>query len=270
MASPLVLYNHDLSSYAQKIRIALREKNIPFTSMLPPQFSPSAPHTDAQYKLMNPRNEVPVLIDNNVPIFDSTIILEYIEDLQPTPALLPPRNQAAERAKARMIEDMCDTQYEAINWGWGEVVWMKRAEGELRERLKGEVEYQLAQIHAWLSEQLGENEYFGGEFGFGWADVCIAPIMNRSASYGFGPKEDKLRCWLERVRRRESVRVTFEEAARAAEKMEALGEEFRDGKRRREYRDSRLEWMVKSGGVEVVLEGMRRGNVRFLWPDAKM
>jgi glutathione S-transferase/RNA polymerase-associated protein len=32
---------------------------------------------------------------------------------------------------------------------------------------------------------------------------------------------------------------------------------------KREYRDHRLEWMMRSGGAEVVLEGMRRGNIRF-------
>jgi len=32
---------------------------------------------------------------------------------------------------------------------------------------------------------------------------------------------------------------------------------------KREYRDHRLEWMLRSGAVDVVLEGMRRGNIRF-------
>jgi hypothetical protein len=29
-----------------------------------------------------------------------------------------------------MIEDICDTQYEAVNWSIGEVNWFQRAEGE--------------------------------------------------------------------------------------------------------------------------------------------
>ena len=37
----------------------------------------------------NPRAEVPALIDGETTVFDSTIILEYIEDRWPTPALLP-------------------------------------------------------------------------------------------------------------------------------------------------------------------------------------
>ncbi|MBU6271320.1 MAG: hypothetical protein KGQ67_08465 [Betaproteobacteria bacterium] len=35
---------------------------------------------------------------------------------------------------------------------------------------------------------------------------------------------------------------------------------------KREYRDHRLEWMIKSGGIEVVLAGLRDGNIRFTWP----
>ena len=32
---------------------------------------------------------------------------------------------------------------------------------------------------------------------------------------------------------------------------------------KREYRDHRLEWMIKSGGVDVVLAGLAKGNIRF-------
>ena len=35
---------------------------------------------------------------------------------------------------------------------------------------------------------------------------------------------------------------------------------------RREYRDHRLEWMMKSGGVQIVLDGLAKNNIRFTWP----
>jgi glutathione S-transferase/RNA polymerase-associated protein len=31
----------------------------------------------------------------------------------------------------------------------------------------------------------------------------------------------------------------------------------------REYRDHRLEWMLRSGGRQIVLDGMTKGNIRF-------
>ena len=40
------------------------------------------------------------------------------------------------RAEARMIEDVCDTLYEAINWGLSEIRWFKRAEGAQAEDMK--------------------------------------------------------------------------------------------------------------------------------------
>ena len=39
------------------------------------------------------------------------------------------------------------------------------------------------------------------------------------------------------------------------------------GGRKREYRDHRLEWMLKSGGLEIVTQGLRDDNIRFSWPD---
>jgi hypothetical protein len=38
------------------------------------------------------------------------------------------------------------------------------------------------------------------------------------------------------------------------------------GQFKREYRDHRLEWMIKSGGLAVVQEGLERDNVRFIEP----
>jgi stringent starvation protein A len=43
---------------------------------------------------------------------------------------------------------------------------------------------------------------------------------------------------------------------------------YASGERRREYRDHRLEWIVKSGGVEVVIAGLRNNTIRFPWPDS--
>ena len=45
--------------------------------------------------------------------------------------------------------------------------------------------------------------------------------------------------------------------------FEMLPQLVASGQFRREYRDHRLEWMLRSGGVDVVLDGMRKGNIRF-------
>jgi stringent starvation protein A len=127
---------------------------------------------------------VPVLIDGPVRIFDSTVIMEYIEERWPDPPLLP-RDPAAQ-AFARITEDVCDTHYEAVNWGFGEVLWYKRATGALADKLKAEAARQTAVLQAWLTERLGGLPWLGGDT-FGWADAAAAPMVNRSVQYGMGP-----------------------------------------------------------------------------------
>jgi glutathione S-transferase/RNA polymerase-associated protein len=38
---------------------------------------------------------------------------------------------------------------------------------------------------------------------------------------------------------------------------------LKSGLFKREYRDHRLEWMIRSGGIDVVLEGIKKDNIRF-------
>ena len=261
----MLLYEHPLSSYAQKVKIALREKGVAFDLELPETFGTG--REDGPFATANPRAEVPVLIDGDLRLFESTVILEYIEERWPKPALLP-RDPAA-RAQARLTEEVCDTQYEAVNWGFGEILWFRRATGELAERMRATAARQTAILQDWLAARLGAADWFGGDR-FGWADVAVAPILNRSVHYGLGPDADSpLALWHARVRERPSVARTFAEFDAAAVKMAAAADTYTTGGRRREYRDHRLEWMIKSGGVEIVLAGLRDGNIRFPWPNPR-
>ncbi len=256
------LYEHPLSSYAQKVKIVLREKGLAFTAEMPESFGTGS--LEGPFAAANPRTEVPVLIDGDVTLFESTVILEYIEESWPTPPLLPATPAA--RAFARITEEVCDTQYEAVNWGFGEILWFRRATGDLAEHLRAQAAGQTWVLQDWLTKRLGDAPWFGGE-GFGWADAAVAPMVNRSVHYGLGPEPGSpLALWHGRVKARPSVAQTFAEFDAAAAKMAAASEMYTTGGRRREYRDHRLEWMVKSGGVEVVLAGLRDGNIRFPWP----
>src|SRR5262245_47817876 len=129
-APMVVLYEHPLSPYAQKVKIALGEKGVAFESRLPDILGGNI----AEFAPLNPRLEVPTLVDGEVAVFDSTVILEYLEDRWPTPALLPAG--AAERARVRLLEEICDTYYEPINWAIFELRVFQRATGELAEHLE--------------------------------------------------------------------------------------------------------------------------------------
>jgi RNA polymerase-associated protein len=93
-------------------------------------------------------------------------------------------------------------------------------------------------------------------------------MVNRSVHYGMGPAAGSpLAAWHNRLRDRPSVAATFAEFDSVAGRMGDMAGAYASGERRREYRDHRLEWMVKSGGIEVVIAGLRNNTIRFPWPD---
>jgi len=117
-----------------------------------------------------------------------------------------------------------------------------------------------------LEGQLGEREWFNGS-AFGWGDLSVAPYVAASAALGNAPLENsQLAAWLARVMRRDSVRETVAEARAFDRGAVDVADLVRRGLFKREYRDHRLEWMIKSGGVEIVLAGLEAGNIRFA-PD---
>ena len=255
---PPIVYEHPLSPYVQKVKIAFGEKGVPFETRMPDIIGGS---DLAEFAALNPRLEVPTLVDGDTTIFDSTIILEYIEERWPTPPLLP--SSPAERARARMIEEVCDTYYEAINWGVMEVRAFQRATGDAAERLLTRAREQTAGVQAWLARHLGAEPFFGGAQ-FGWADCAVAPYVNASATFGSAPPDaSPLAAWLARILPRPSVASTVEAAMASMQGFEMLPGLVSSGIFKREYRDHRLEWMLRSGGVDVVLEGIRNENIRF-------
>lgn len=266
MSTPkIALYDHPVSSYAQKVRLLLREKNIPFERINRQGMGTGVKIADLA--AVNPRVEIPAIIDGDVEIFDSKVILQYLEEKYPEVPLMP--KDPKDRAKARLIEEVCDSQYEAINWGIGELLWAERAgTGELKEKMLAEARQQTNAIFEWLENYLGDKPYFNGD-SFGFADLVAVPYINRSFLYGTGPANGSpLKLWRERVMERPSCQQTCEEMYAGAAGMAAnFPKMFKAGSgARREYRDHRLEWMIKSGGMSIVEKGMQEDTIRFSWP----
>lgn len=254
----LTLYEHPLSPYAQKCKIALLEKGVPFQLKMPAAIGSG--QVDAEFLKASPRGEVPALVDGDFAVFDSTVILEYIEDAYPSPALLP--RDPKLRAKARMIEDAMDTLYEPINWGLGELRYFKRAEGERARVIEARAAAQARDFFGWLERQLGDQEWFCGAFG--WADLSVIPYINGSTGLGVGPEaSSKLGQWQARANARTSIAQTAQQAIDSVRGMALVGRALRQGHFKREYRDHRLEWMIRSGGLDVVLEGLKADTIRF-------
>ena len=104
------IFSGPLSMFGAKVQIAALEKGLAFDLVMVPfgadhRYGPRHP----EVLQINPKRQVPVLQHGDVEIFDSTQIFEYLEDLQPQPALWP--EERAARARARLIEHKSDEVY---------------------------------------------------------------------------------------------------------------------------------------------------------------
>ena len=101
------LYSGPLSLFARKVEIALREKGLPFERVMV-SFSQERGYAPKHPDVLaaNPKGQVPVLIDGDLTLFDSTVILEYLEDAYPDPPLYPAEAKA--RAACRLLELFAD------------------------------------------------------------------------------------------------------------------------------------------------------------------
>ena len=121
---------------------------------------------------------------------------------------------------------------------------------------------QTARIHTWLTRQLGQADWFNGNGLLGRPRGRA--FVNGSAGFGNAPDEGSaLGRWLARVNARPSVAQTAKEARDSIAAMAQVANVLEQGLFKREYRDHRLEWMMKTGGVEIVLDGLKKDNIRF-------
>jgi glutathione S-transferase len=252
----ITLLDIPLSPYAQKVKLALLEKNIAFETQLP--------DLEAQGEIVraqNPRVEVPVLLDGELSIYQSTIIVQYLEEQYPSPPLLP--STPAERVRVRTLEEICGTAYDAVNWGVSEILVFKRAEGATAERILERAKTQIEGLNARLERELAQRPWFNGS-AFGFGDIAVYPFVNGAAAQGFKPEPgSKLQAWLKAVRARPSAERLKQDILTTLSQYLNRPQQIASGQARRQYRDHRVDWMLRSGGVEIVLAGMQAGNIRF-------
>ena len=199
------LYSGPLSLFSAKVRIALDEKSIPFELIDVPWtatggYSPKHPMVERY----NPKLQVPVLVDADLGLYDSTIILEYLEELVPEPRLYPSERKA--RARCRQLELESDEVHFAPVRDLIGVSFYPRQRGETPDaEREAELKAQIAAYHERLADHLGAEEFLCGEFSV--AD--ISHYLTAFFAAGFGAAIDRrhenLQGWLGRVGARPSV-----------------------------------------------------------------
>jgi glutathione S-transferase/RNA polymerase-associated protein len=252
----LKLFDIPLSPFAQKVKIALIEKDLEFETVPVSLASPPEELTK-----LNPRAEVPILLDGDTAVWDSTIILDYLEDRFPEPGLWPQvatERSPAERARVRELEEVCDTHFDAVNWGGYEVAFFQRAEGEEAAAILATAERQVARLQAFLERQLESQPWLNGP-DFGRADLAAYPFV--AAAWAMGhrrPEDAPLAIWLGKCLERASVQRARDDVRQflAEQQGAPIG-------RRRTYRGYRLDWMMRSGGRGIVERGIADETIAF-------
>jgi glutathione S-transferase len=263
MSDTVTLYVNPLSSFANKCVIALLEKGVAFERKVPASFGTG--QTDNDHLLANPFAEVPTLVHNGQSIFESSVIFDYIDTAWPNPPLMP--NEPHRRARSLMIQTIMSTRYDPITWGMTELLTLGRVSGEQAAQVRRLAVHQASGINAWLTDQLGHQEWFEGER-FGAADVFIAPHLLSAARAQLLPDNGALVSWLERV----SLRSSVAEIKLSTESF--MGSITPTGLENwktvpRQYRDHRIEWVVRAAGVEFLAQRLASKSV-FLSRDIQV
>jgi glutathione S-transferase len=92
------------SIFGRKVLAVLEEKGLDYE--IERLSFGSQDHLKPDYLKVNPNGEIPALVDEDFTVYESTAIIEYLNDEYPEPPLLP--EDSAGRARARMAEDYCD------------------------------------------------------------------------------------------------------------------------------------------------------------------
>ena len=125
------------SPYVRKVRIVMAEKKLDYQFVLEDVWS-----AETQIAASNPLGKVPCLImEGGEALFDSRVIVEYVDTLSPVGKLIPDRGR--ERAEVKTWEALADGLLDAALLARMEVAWPHRKESE---RSQAWIDRQLQKI----------------------------------------------------------------------------------------------------------------------------
>ena len=199
------LYSGPLSLFTAKVRIALAEKRISYERIEVPfsranGYSPKLPEMLA----LNPKGQVPVLVDGDLAVYDSTIIFEYLEETHPLPPLYP--KDPADRARCRQAEAAADELYFPHVWTLIRETFYQPDVSKRDTAAIAAARAAIAATHRELNEKLAGREYLLGDFTV--ADIAYFMVTLFAANLGTAPDASlgNVHAWLARMTARPAVR----------------------------------------------------------------
>jgi glutathione S-transferase len=169
-----------VSPYVRKVLACMNLKGLAY------EVDPITPfYGNDEFERLSPLRRIPVLIDGDLSVSDSSVICAYLEDAYPGHQLLPAESK--DRARARWFEEFADTRLgDLFIWGlfyqkivrplvWGEPGDQARIEKSLNEGIPSALDY--------LEHELPEDGFLFGDIGV--ADISIASFFRNGAYAGF-------------------------------------------------------------------------------------
>jgi glutathione S-transferase len=195
-----ILYSGPLSMFGAKVQIAALEKGLDFEVVLVPfEFGPGYSPKHPEVLRINPKRQVPVLVDGDLELFDSTQIFEYLEDLQPEPPLWPREPRA--RARARLAELKSDEVY------FPHIIKLMGLQNELQGEPAQTAIAAAAAYYGQLEQSLQQADWLAGP-AYTYADIAffMAAIFGERMGAPITDATPRLLAWRERMTQRPPVR----------------------------------------------------------------
>ena len=166
----LQLFAHPFSSYCWKVLIALWENELPFTYRT---LGPEHPENGAEWARRWPMRKMPVLLDGEHLIVETTAIIEHLQLIRGGPVRLIP-DPGARAIEVRMMDRIFDNY---VMTPMIKLVSDAMRSPEMRDTQGcAEARQTLATIYGWLDERLADRAWAAGEE-FSLADCAGAPLL---------------------------------------------------------------------------------------------
>lgn len=198
------IYSGPLSMFGAKVQIAAYEKGITFELTMVPfttddAYEPKHP----EVLRVNPvKQQVPVLVDDEVALFDSTQIFEYLEDRYPQPALWP--EGIADRARARQLEQTSDEVF------FPNVIKLFGLQDAMQSAPAVAACAGCARFYEEMEGLLATREHLAGPYSFADIAFYMAHVFADRKGAGMTGATPRLVAWRERVGARPAVRTVVD------------------------------------------------------------
>lgn len=212
----LTLWYHPYAGYGQKAAVALYELGLPFERRIVEGQDEAGM---AAFRKVSPFAKMPALVDEGAgrTLYESSIVIEYLEGLAGGGTLIPAEPEAA--LEARLVDRILDTY---AGGPMNRIVLEKFRPEESRDPFGSAADTAvLGRCWDWLEDRLADGRAWGAGEAFTLADCGAAPILTyarRLVPFGDRPR---LRAWHARLMARPSFARALEDAAPYGDLMPA-------------------------------------------------